>query len=345
MTPRSRPGSYAVTNDITTNVNSLTIPNSSVTFTVAGGTVFSTLGALNFPGGTINVSGSINCGGLNFTGGTINGPGAINLSGSNSWGGGVFQSTSPGTLTVLSGATLNIYTSGINYPLHGWIYNNNGTNLHTGGQILGGNGTVINNNGLWLEEVDTYFYNDVGGVADLCEQRHLPQDQRHRHRPILGRGCFLLNNSGLVDAQSGEIRIQTAAGPTAAPSTPPPARTTTSQPPTPSTTAAPLPEPELTIWTPAPHFQWRRHRHECGELAMVSRRDCRTLTIPSGSTLNIVSGNSHSMPGAILTNNGTVVDTSGNNFAGTAWTIYNNGLWLEEADHYIYDSDGGLAPL
>ena len=134
-------GSYTVTNDLTTNVNSLTIPNSSVRFTVGGGTVFSTLGALNFPGGTINVAGSINCGGLKFTGGTINGPGVINLSGSNSWGGGVFQSTSPGTLTVVSGAALSMY-SGADHDLPGWAYNNQGTNLHTGGRVRGGTGTL-----------------------------------------------------------------------------------------------------------------------------------------------------------------------------------------------------------
>ncbi|MGA2544702.1 MAG: hypothetical protein ABSG78_24395, partial [Verrucomicrobiota bacterium] len=197
------PGSYTVTEDISTSVNSLTIPNSSVTFTVAGSSVFNTLGAINFSSGTINAVGAINCGGLRFTGGTINGPGVINLSGSNTWSAGIFYLTTPGTLTVMSGATLNMDT-GADHDLPGWTFNNNGTNLHTGGRMRGGSGTVINNAGLWLDEVDLAFNNDYGGVSTFVNTGTFCKTNSTGTTSF---NSILLNNSGLVDAESGTIAI------------------------------------------------------------------------------------------------------------------------------------------
>jgi hypothetical protein len=331
------PGSYAVTNDITTNVNSLTIPNSSVTFTVAGGTVFSTLGALSFPGGTINVAGSINCGGLNFTGGTINGPGAINLSGSNSWGGGVFQSTSPGTLTLLSGAVLNI-NGDADHDLPGWIFNNSGTNLHTGGRVRGGTGTLINNTGLWLEQVDLAINADYGGVWTFLNAGTF--EKTNTTGTTTFNGNVLLNNSGLVDVEGGNINI--AGGGTNS-GTFNAATNTYNDFTAPYTfnndstftgtgidywDASPITLNGTMISTSAANLQWNT-----GAIT-------GTLTIPNGSTLNIVGGNNHFQNGCTLTNNGTVVDNSGSYIRGNGWTIYNNGLWLEGANSTLY-YDGG----
>ena len=85
---------------------------------------------------------------------------------------------------------------------------NNGTVVHTGGgQIQGGLGTVIYNNGLWLEESDTYFYNDDGGIA-LIQNAGTFRKTGGVGITYIGDGtAFVLNNSGLVDAQSGEIQI------------------------------------------------------------------------------------------------------------------------------------------
>ena len=73
---------------------------------------------------------------------------------------------------------------------------------------------------------------------------------------------------------------------------------------------------------------------------MVRWRDYRHADHYNGTTLNIVNGNGHTLSGGILTNNGTVVDASGNYIRGNSWTIFNNGLWLEESDSAFY-GDGG----
>ncbi len=337
-------GTYTVTEDISTNVNSLTIPNSSVTFTVASNSVFNTLGAINFSGGTINAAGSINCGGLSFTGGTINGPGAISLSGSNSWGGGIFQSTAPGTLTVLSGATLNFY-GGNYHELPGWILNNNGTNLHTGEQVRGGLGTVINNNGLWVEEADNYLYNSFGGTATFANNGTFRKAVTTGTTIIGGGSAFVFDNLGLVDAQSGTIVISGGGTNSGAFNADTNAEinfggsytfndgsafTGTGNNYLSSGTFTL--NGSITSTNPA-NLQWSG-----GEFAGV-------FTLSAGSTLNMVGGNYHDMPGVIMTNNGTILHP-GNQFRGGSGTvIYNNGLWLEESDNYLYNPFGGVATL
>ena len=317
--------------------NSLTIPNSSVTFKVAGGNCFRTFWRPKFPGGTINVAGSINCGGLNFTGGTINGPGAINLSGSNSLGGGVFQSTSPGTLTVLIGGVLSM-NSGADHDLPGWTFNNHGTNLHTGGRVRGGTGTLINNTGLWLEQVDLAINADYGGVWMFVNGGTF--EKTGTTGTTTFNGNVLLNNSGLVDVESRQYEHRRwrderwhlhAATNSYNDFTAPYTFNNNS---TFTGTginywdASPITLNGTMISTNPANLQWK------------SGAITGSLTITNGSTLNIVTGAGHSQNGCVLTNNGTVIDTSDSYIRGNGWTIYNNGLWLEEADSTFY-SDGG----
>ena len=180
----------------------------------------------------------------------------------------------------------------------------------------------------------------------LCEQRHLPQDRPPPARPILG-GAVFSTTAGWWTRRAAKFRFRRGG--------------------TNSGTFNAATNADNNFNGPLhlqrrqhlyrgrnqlfdrqhPHFQWRHHRHERGQLAMeLRRRSPARLTIPSGSTLNIVSGNTHNMPGAILTNNGTIVDAGGNDFqCGNGSVIYNNGLWLEEADHYIYNPYGGSGHL
>ena len=61
------------------------------------------------------------------------------------------------------------------------------------------------------------------------------------------------------------------------------------------------------------------------------------LTLGSGSTLNITTGNLHDMPNCALTNNGTVVWNNGTIRGGGAigTFIYNNGLWDGQSDQLL----------
>jgi len=352
-------GSYSVTNDISTNVNSLTIPNSSVTFTVAGGTVFNTLGALNFPGGTINVSasGSINCGGLNFTGGNINGPGVINLSGSNSWGGGgVFQPASPGTLTVGNGATLNMY-SGNNHDLPGWTLNNNGTNLHTGGAVQAGYGTVINNAGIWLEEVNVAINNAYNNGASTFVNTGTFCKTNSTGTTTF-EPSFLLNNSGLVDVESGALAVNgggTSSGVGAfnsgsgaridfnanynffsgssfsgAGSVTLVSGTATLNG---SITSANL---QLTggVLTGTNTL--------AGTLNLIGGSVEGVMTVGNSSVLNIAAGGANVFFYALtLTNHGTVNWTNTALYSGVGTQIYNYGLWDAQSDNVFYGNYNG----
>jgi hypothetical protein len=56
------------------------------------------------------------------------------------------------------------------------------------------------------------------------------------------------------------------------------------------------------------------------------------LTLASGSTLNITTGNNHDMPNCTFTNNGTVVWSNGTIVCGGGTAIYNYGLWDAQSD-------------
>ena len=114
----------------------------------------------------------------------------------------------PGALTIPNGSTFNI-VGGATQEMPGGILTNNGTIVHTGGgQIRGGLGTAIYNNGLWLEETDSYFYNDDGGVATIQNAGTFRKTAGTGITYVGDGTAFLgLNNSGLVDAQGGEIQI------------------------------------------------------------------------------------------------------------------------------------------
>jgi hypothetical protein len=67
------------------------------------------------------------------------------------------------------------------------------------------------------------------------------------------------------------------------------------------------------------------------------------LTLASGSTLSITSGNDHNIYSCIFTNNGTVVWTGGRVRGGgnPGTTIQNNGLWNVQLDNVINNDGGG----
>ena len=63
------------------------------------------------------------------------------------------------------------------------------------------------------------------------------------------------------------------------------------------------------------------------------------LTLASGSTLSITTGNNHDMPNCIFTNNGTVVWNNGPIRSGAGGTtIYNYGLWDAQSDQPLTTS-------
>jgi hypothetical protein len=332
-------GSYTVTEDISTSVNSLTIPNSSITFTVASDSVFNTLGALNFSGGAFNAAGSVNGGGLNFSGGTIYGPGSINLSGSNTWSGGVFNFGTPGTLTLQAGGTLNMVGSA-DHDLPGWRYNVNGTNLHTGGRVRGGYGAMINNAGLWLEEVDQVFNNDYNSTAMIFVNTGTFEKTTTSGTTSFNAPIMLLN-SGLVDVESGTISI--AGGGTNS-------GTFNAATNALNNFIAAYTFNDGTTFTGAGADSWngsiltvngRITSTNASNWQWTSGRIAGTMTVASASTLNIVSGADHDLPGVLFTNNGVVVHTGGRVRGGVGTVIANAALWLDEVDQVINDDYAG----
>jgi hypothetical protein len=65
------------------------------------------------------------------------------------------------------------------------------------------------------------------------------------------------------------------------------------------------------------------------------------LTLASGSTLNLTTGNNHDIPNCTFTNNGTVVWNTGTIRGGGTTIIYNNGLWNAKDDSNWNNDYGG----
>jgi hypothetical protein len=70
-----------------------------------------------------------------------------------------------------------------------------------------------------------------------------------------------------------------------------------------------------------------------------------TLTLASGSTLNITTGNTHSIGGCILTNSGTVNWSGGFLYAGNGAVFYNYGLWNAQDDQQLQNYYGGSGTI
>jgi hypothetical protein len=65
------------------------------------------------------------------------------------------------------------------------------------------------------------------------------------------------------------------------------------------------------------------------------------LTLASGSTLNITTGNNHFICGCTLTNFGTVNWSGGYLYAGGGAALYNYGLWNAQDDQQLQNYSGG----
>ena len=263
-----------------------------------------------------------------------------------------------GSLTIPPGSTLNIISGNPHY-LPSATLTNNGTVIDTGGQIRGVGGWTIYNNGLWVEAVDNFFYNDTGGVDTFVNAGTFRKTAGTGFTYIGYLGSQVaFNNSGLVDAQSGTIYIQgggTNSGTFNAATN------------AANTFAAAYSFNEGSLFTGAGqnnlsagtltfngnitsvNFVFNGATTVgAGVLTLLGTNTWvdgsleAPMTVPSGSTLNIVTGNPHSLSGGILTNNGTVINTGGNMRGSGGWTIYNNGLWLEEVDFWFYNDGGGV---
>jgi hypothetical protein len=81
---------------------------------------------------------------------------------------------------------------------------NNGVIIRTGGRVRGGSGTVIVNAALWLDEVDQAINDDYGGVSTFLNTGTF---RKTTTTSTTSFDSILLNNSGLVDTESGTINI------------------------------------------------------------------------------------------------------------------------------------------
>ena len=166
------------------------------------GAAFTGPGSFLLTAGTITFSGTVTVQNLNLAGARLIGAGTVNLTGTNTWSRGVLNGS--GLVVVPSGSTFYI-SSGADHDLPSATLNNNGTVIHDGGRIRGGGGAAINNTGLWLEQADYDFNDDYGGAAKFVNTGTFRKTAGPNATTFAGG--FVFQNSGLMDVQSGVVRL------------------------------------------------------------------------------------------------------------------------------------------
>jgi hypothetical protein len=324
----------------TGTVNAAT--NASCNFTAAyvfnAGTLFTGAGINYVSGGTIGFSGNTTASNLQFNGATTVGTGLVTLVGTNYWSSGTLGAA----VTISSGSTLNIIT-GSAHSLSGSVLTNNGTVNDTGGQIRGAGGWTIYNNGLWVEAVDNFFYNDSGGSpVDMIVNTGIFRKTAATGTTLIGYNgtAVLLNNSGLVDAQSGTIQIN-AGGTNSGTFN--------------ARVGADNNFASSYVFNNGSAFTGLGQNYLTGGISTFngsitssnlnwqSSVITGTLINSYGSTIYLTTGSTHDLPGAVLQNYGTVIHTGGRIRQGRGGLLDNEGLWLEQVDTDFNDSEYGGA--
>ncbi len=245
-----------------------------------------------------------------------------------------FASGTMGVIEIVpSGSTLNIITTA-NHYLTGGILTNNGTVIDTSDSYIRGAGWTIYNNGLWLEESSSDFYVD-GGTAPFVNSGTFRMTGGGT--TAFQNGAALIN-SGLVDAQSGTIAMQSGgtnsgtfnAG-TNGINNFPNSYTFNN-----GSAFTGLGINELTAGT-----MTFNGGITSSNLEWVGGTVAGTLIISYGSAFSVISGNDHPMPGVTWQNYGTVIHTGGTFRGGLGALIDNEGVWLEQVDTFFYGNTYG----
>ncbi len=208
-----------------TNINgNLTLPSgltlnqTGQTLTVNGSLTAASGSTYNLSGGTLTANGPLILNAFNFSSGTLNGTGTVTLNGAGTWSGGTFA----GNLNVTAANTLNI--NGGTKTITGGTLTNSGTINWSAGDIeIAGNATIANNASFVINGAVT------AGSVVCCANATLTINNGATGTltvaagsgatAVLGSaqgfggvfsGLVALNNTGLVDVQTGTLRINAA---------------------------------------------------------------------------------------------------------------------------------------
>jgi hypothetical protein len=242
-----------------------------------------------------------------------------------------------GTLTNIAGNTLYI-DSGNDHWLPNMTFDNKGTVAWSAGSLRGGN-TSIYNEGLWLQEVNGYEYDNAGGGTLSYYNTGTLRSTNNSGGTTTFQGNCLLLNSGLVDVADGTLQLNGGG--------------TNNSPGTFNAAAGAACNFNVnytfndgstfegggTVELDAGSATYTFGGNiVTTNLQWVAGFIAGNLTNIAGNTLYIDSGNDHWLPNATLDNKGTVRWTEGN--LRGAGNIFNEGLWLDGVNGYEFDNAG-----
>jgi hypothetical protein len=309
--------------------------NGGLTFSGAGVTRINN-GAVNSLGGTNTIASG---GTFELASGSLDGVGSFAGPGLLSWTGGSI------TAVLFVQTNLPIAISGSNdVYLTGGTIHNAGTVTWTGaGQIIGSAGSLVDNTGTFNLQNDSTFYNYTGGGAAVFNNSGTIRKTVATGQTVisLANSGWTLNNSGLMDVQTGIVSSQSqfnlnaggtfsGAGETRVDS----AVATLNG----SSSVVAGGTLELangtmngtgTLNGPGT-FKWTG-----GYLSGV-------LTLQSSLTTACTGANDKSLAGGTITNLGTFIWTGSGQLAGAAGSVVNNiGLFNIQNDSTFYNYTGG----
>ena len=300
-------------------LNSVCYFNSSYTFN--DGSTFSGAGVsyLNYGNPGIVFNGRFNSANLQWLSGFIGGQ-ATNIAGS--------------TFYIVSGNT---------HYLPGCTFDNRGTINWSAGNLGGGSNAMIYNENLWLDGASGYQYylQFTGGSRYYNTGTY----QKTNSGTTYFQPGFLLINGNLMDVQNGTLYINDGGGTNNAGTFNAAggavcnfvnAYTFND-----GSTFSGAGASYLNNGNPGIVFNGG---FNSANLQWVSGYIGGQATNIAGSTLYIVSGNNHYLPGCTFDNKGTVNWSGGNLGGGNNTMVYNENLWLDgQSGYQIYNQFGGAA--
>ncbi|MBL9169297.1 MAG: hypothetical protein JNN07_16270 [Verrucomicrobiales bacterium] len=291
------------------------------------GAAFTGAGINRLADGAFVLEGDIRCQSVELNGGSLSG--THRLVGAFNWVSGSLAANS--TTTIPDGSTFNIISGNL-HDLAGHTLINEGVVAWNAGQIRGGQGSVIQNKGRWVAMANSQINNAYGGpgVFNNLGLVEIPNDST----------VFFVNGES-----SGEVRV--AGGALCSFNLANTFRDGA------SFTGAGIARLSSGVFTLEGTIQCQSLELNGGSLSGTHRlagsfnwvngllNGGSTTTIPDGSTLNIVTGNLHDLPGHTLINEGVVVWSGGQIRGGQGSVIENKGRWIAKADSQINVGYGG----
>jgi len=321
------------------------------TVTVTGGTLNLDAGGTFYGGSAIGSSGS---GLVQLTGGVLTGgdtggftatnllltggqiAGDLTFLGTTNWVGSNFNTA--GTATVGATGTLDV-TTGNNHDFSGHTIVNDGTVNWTGGSLRSGYGGVLINNGVWNDSSDTYQINNAYGGAGGTTFHNTASGVYNKTAGTTTLADGVLVNDGVISVSGGVLNL--VAG-------------TLNDGSTLGSSGSGLVQLVSGVLTANGTVNVQNFLLNGGELTGVQTfngtlswlagdlNPAGAMTVGSGGTLAIGTGNNHDFSGHTIVNDGTVNWTGGSLRSGYGGAITNYGVWNDSSDTYqINNAFGG----